>query len=355
MSKEPLKIIVAMSGGVDSSVVAALLTEQGHSVIGSMLSLWSDPSTDNLCCTPDSMDLAKYIANSLSIPFYTIDIKDQFYKKVVQYFINSYKIGETPNPCVFCNSHVRWNSLFALADNLGASHIATGHYARLGGNNTGNVQLLRGIDDNKDQSYVLHGLSHKLLSRTLFPLGIYKKQEVRQLARRFNLPVAERPDSQDLCFVGQSGYRDFLIRYAPESINPGPILTRQGEILGQHQGLAFYTNGQRKGLGISGSEPYYVIEKVFTDNSLVVGVKGELEQDELFADQVNWIAGLSPKKSFRASVKIRYKARDVYGIVSPKDSDRIHVKLDQPLTGITPGQSLVIYDGEVCLGGGIIK
>jgi tRNA-specific 2-thiouridylase len=273
---------------------------------------------------------------------------------VVKYFINSYKIGETPNPCVFCNSHVRWNSLFELAENLGASHIATGHYARIGRNPSGGVQLLRGVDENKDQSYVLHGLSQELLSRTIFPLGTFNKHEVRQLARKFKLPVAERPDSQDLCFVGQSGYRDFLKRYAPESVNPGPIKNKQGDILGQHKGLAFYTNGQRKGLGISGSKPFYVIEKIITDNSLVVGIKKELEQNEIFVDQINWISGVKPKKSFKASVKIRYKARDAYGIVHPKDGDRAQVKLDQPIAGVTPGQSLVVYQGEKCLGGGII-
>ncbi len=355
MTYNPLRVVVAMSGGVDSSVAAVLLAEQGHAVIGVMMSLWSDPSIVNLCCTPDSMALARRIAAQLEIPFHTVDSKSTFRKNVVQYFIDRYKSGVTPNPCVACNRRVRWKILFEAAAEHGATHIATGHYARLETGNSGLVQLLRGVDPNKDQSYVLHGLTQDQLAHTLFPLGKYTKPEIRDIARRFQLPVAERPESQDLCFVGNEGYRDFLIRHAPEVVAPGPIVSASGETLGSHLGLAFYTIGQRKGLGIAAPQPYYVLGKDTGQNTLIIGTSGELGRDELTAVDVNWIAGLPPSEPFRALIKIRYKARDVWGLVFPQPGGRVHVTFDEQIRDITPGQAVVFYDGEVCLGGGNIE
>jgi tRNA-specific 2-thiouridylase len=355
MPDNKLRIVVAMSGGVDSSVAAAMLADQGHEVIGVMMRLWSDPSRENLCCTTESMSLAQRIANQLGFPFHVVNAESAFHDKVVHYFIEQYKSGTTPNPCIACNRRVRFHTLFKIAEKFGATHIASGHYARIEITTSGKVQLLRGIDREKDQSYVLHGLSQDQLDRTLFPLGTFTKAEIRDIARYYKLPVAERPDSQDLCFVGNEGYHDFLIRHAPEAVNPGPIVTTGGETLGTHKGLAFYTIGQRKGIGIAAAEPYYVLGKNTLNNTLLVGTMEELGKKELTARDLNWIAGDPPSPSFRAIIKIRYKARDAWGLVNLLPDSRIRVNFDEQLRDITPGQAAVLYNGEVCLGGGIIE
>jgi tRNA-specific 2-thiouridylase len=344
-----------MSGGVDSSVAAALLTEEGYDVIGVMMELWSDPTTENLCCTPDSMETARSIAEQLDIPFLTIDAVSAFRQRVVQDFIDQYRSGYTPNPCITCNRQVRWNTLFKVADDLGATLVASGHYARRKVSDSGSVQLLRGVDSKKDQSYVLHGLSQEQLSRILFPLGEYAKPEIRRIARRFHVPVAERPDSQDLCFVGNDGYRDFLIRHVPEVVDPGPITNSNGETLGTHQGLAFYTIGQRKGLGIPAPQPYYVMRKDTGKNTLIIGTSDELGSDRLMAKDVNWISGKPPEKPIKAMTKIRYKARDVEGLIVPRPDGRVTVNFIENIRDITPGQAAVFYQDSVCLGGGIIE
>jgi len=343
-----------MSGGVDSSVAATLLAESGQQVVGVMMRLWSDPSTENLCCTPDSLAIARDICRRIGIPFQAIDAAAPFRASVVQYFIDSHRQGQTPNPCVTCNRVFRWDILLALASEMGATHIASGHYARLARDAGGEVRLLRGVDPLKDQSYVLHGLTQAHLSKAIFPLGAYTKAEIREMARQNDLPVAERPDSQDLCFVGQVGYRDFLVRHAPEVIHPGPIANPQGEILGQHQGLAFYTIGQRKGLGIAADQPYYVLAKDLIHNTLVIGTRRELGRRELSAGNLNWISGQPPTEPFQASVKIRYKSKDIPAHIMPIGGHSVQVQFEQPLRDITPGQAAVFYQGDTCLGGGTI-
>ncbi len=350
------RIAIAMSGGVDSSVAAALLLRQGCEVIGMMLRLWSEPGTKgNLCCTPDAMELAQRVAAQLDIPFYAVDARDAFYETVVQGFISGYAHGVTPNPCLLCNRHIRWGFLLERALTLGADFMATGHYARRRETGDGRLELLRAADPHKDQSYVLHILDQTQLSHSLFPLGEYTKPQVREMARDFGLPVAERPDSQDLCFVGDGDYHDFLRRHAPHTVNPGTILTRDGRELGQHQGLAFYTIGQRKGLGIASPCPLYVLEKDIVRNILIVGRKEEMGNDELTAGEVNWISGEPPTEPIRVQVKIRYKSREAWGRVTPLAGGRAHIKFEEPLLDITPGQAAVFYEGEVCLGGGIIE
>jgi len=346
-----------MSGGVDSSVAAALLVQQGYEVIGMMLRLWSEAGMEagNRCCTPDSMALARRVAARLGIPFYAVDAQGVFYDRVVNYFMDGYEEGITPNPCLVCNRNIRWDFLFERAKSLGADYLATGHYARIDKEEGKKFQLLRAIDSKKDQSYVLHVLNQDLLTQTLFPLGLYTKTEVRQMASKFDLPVAERSDSQDLCFLGDESYRDFLRRNAPQVVSPGPILTRDGNQLGEHQGLAFYTIGQRKGIGVSSPIPLYVVHKDRNSNALIVGPSEHLGTKELIAASINWIAGEAPREEIMADVKIRYKSRDERSTVTPLDNQRARVTFDRLIRDITPGQAAVFYDRDRCLGGGIIQ
>lgn len=352
-----VKVVVAMSGGVDSSVAAAQLKKEGYEVIGIMLRLWSEPGkeSDNRCCTPDAMSIARRVAARIGIPFYVIDAQDIFYDKVVKEFINGYTQYTTPNPCALCNQSIRWNFLLKHALDLGARFLATGHYVRLQTDNDGKVQLRCAIDPAKDQSYVLSRLSQFQLANSLFPLGGLTKAEVRALAQNYNLPVATRPDSQDLCFLGNASLREFLLRHAPWTNNPGPILSKQGAQLGTHAGLAFYTIGQRKGLRISSANPVYVIEKDSHCNALVVGTVGDLGQLTLSAREVNWIAGQAPEFPLRCQVKIRYKAKPEWAEIHHLMDDSISIRFDAPLRDITPGQLAVIYQGDICLGSGIIS
>jgi tRNA-specific 2-thiouridylase len=354
---ENRQVVVAMSGGVDSSVAAAILLQQGYQVIGMMLRLWSEPGMEshNRCCTPDSMSQARRVAAILGIPFYVIDAREIFHSKVVTYFIDGYTHGTTPNPCLVCNRSIRWEFLLGHALALGAQYMATGHYARVISEGSGLIQLLRAVDRDKDQSYILHILEQDQLKHALFPLGDYTKSEVRRLAHQFGLPTAERPDSQDLCFLGDGDLRQFILRNAPQSNSPGPILDIDGIEIGQHSGLAFYTIGQRKGLGVNTSIPLYVVEKNLTENTLVVGPRESLGKSILTACHVNWVSGQPPPMPIRLQVKIRYKAPEAWGIISSAGEGCVSVRFDSPLRDITPGQAVVFYDNDQVLGGGIIK
>ena len=349
------RIVVGLSGGVDSSVAAALLKKDGWQVMGVMLRLWSDPGTQNRCCAPDALIEARKLAGQLEIPFYVVDAKEAFYHAVVEPFIHSYASGHTPNPCLSCNRLIRWKFLRSRASALGAGKIATGHYARTHTLPDGTIQLLKNPDPDKDQSYFLHLLTQDDLQSTVFPLAELSKTEVRQMAREFSLTVAEREDSQDLCFVGQGDYRTFLRERNPKAVQPGPILNQDGEVLGEHTGLADYTIGQRKGLGIAGPEPYYVLQKNLGQNALVIGTQGALNRRDFFTNDVNWISGNTPQEPFRAEIKIRYKSQAVPGLVTPLKDQRAGVLLDHPLPDITPGQAGVFYQGQICLGGGTIS
>ena len=345
-----------MSGGVDSSVAAALLKEQGYEVMGMMLRLWSEPGKENSnrCCTPDSMAQARRVAAKLEIPFYVIDAKDVFRETVVQYFLDGYARGETPNPCLICNRQIRWTFLLEHALALGAEYMATGHYVRIGKDERGHSQLLRAVDRGKDQSYVLHVLTQEKLKHALFPVGDYPKTEIRAIAEKHGLPTASRKDSQDLCFLAGEDYRNFLQRNAAEMLRPGGIVTRDGGYLGEHSGLANYTIGQRKGLGIASPVPLYVLAKDAVTNSLIVGTQAELGSHELTARDVNWVSGEPPREAFQAEVKIRYTAKEAQALVTPLDGNRVRVRFDAPQRDITAGQAAVFYEGDILLGGGII-
>ena len=349
------KVVVAMSGGVDSSVAAALLKQQGYNVTGIMLRLWSEPGKEesNRCCTPDAMAQARRVAGILDIPFYVIDAKDVFKETVVQYFLDGYARGETPNPCLMCNRQIRWTFLLNHALALGAEYMATGHYVRIK-DEGGRMKLLRAIDHSKDQSYVLHVLKQDQLAHALFPVGEFPKPEIRRIAADFGLPTASRADSQDLCFLAGEDYRGFLQRNAAEILQPGEIVTTSGKLIGKHDGLANYTIGQRKGLNVASPVPLYVITKKASNNALVVGTLDELGFTELTARDVNWTSGETPSEPFRALVKIRYTAKEAEALVTPMEGDQVSVKFDAPVRDVTAGQAAVFYQDEVMLGGGII-
>ena len=348
-----------MSGGVDSSVAAALLKQQGYDVTGMMLRLWSEPGKEesNRCCTPDAMAQARRVAAKLDIPFYVIDAKDVFKETVVQYFLDGYARGETPNPCLLCNRQIRWTFLLDHALALGAEFMATGHYVRRmnASREGGRIKLLRAVDHSKDQSYVLHVLTQDKLKHALFPVGDYPKPEIRAIAESFGLPTALRKDSQDLCFLAGEDYRNFLQRNGAEMLKPGEIVTTDGRSVGQHNGLANYTIGQRKGLAVASPVPLYVVTKHASSNTLVVGTLEELGFTELTAREVNWTSGETPREPFRAEVKIRYTAKEVEALVSPLEGEQASVKFDAPVRDVTAGQAAVFYQGEVMLGGGIIQ
>jgi len=351
------KVVVAMSGGVDSSVAAALLKEQGYDVIGMMLRLWSEPGKEesNRCCTPDSMAQARRVAAKLDIPFYVIDAKDVFRETVVDYFLTGYARGETPNPCLVCNQKIRWTFLLDHALALGAEYMSTGHYVRIRRNESGKSELLRAVDRTKDQSYVLHVLIQDKLKHALFPVGDYPKPEVRAIAEKYGLPTASRKDSQDLCFLAGDDYRNFLQRNAAEMLTAGEIVTRSGTFIGEHTGLANYTIGQRKGLGVASAVPLYVLGKNAQTNALIVGTQEELGARELTARDVNWLSGETPQESFRAEVKIRYTAKEATATVTPIDNgQQAQVQFDASQRDITSGQAAVFYQSDVMIGGGII-
>jgi tRNA-specific 2-thiouridylase len=353
-------VVVAMSGGVDSSVSAALLVEQGYNVIGMMMRLWSEESVDgygghNRCCTPDQMADARRIASKLSIPFYVIDTREFFYKTIVEFFVDQHDAGMTPNPCLQCNRHIRFEWLLNHALSMEADFLATGHYARITTAEDGKKQLRKAYTLDKDQSYVLSVLTQEKLKKAMFPIGEYTKPEVRELAAKFGLPVASKGDSQDLCFLGDGDYRRFLKQHRPGMFEAGPITLSDGSEIGEHTGLPNYTIGQLKGLGISYHEPLYVLKMDRSNNTLIVGTRDELGTDSLTARNFNWIAGEPPASEFSAEIKIRYKARPAPAIVSVLDDGRVRARFDEPLRDITPGLGAVIYQNDLCLGSGLIE
>jgi len=343
-----------MSGGVDSSTAAALLVEQGYEVIGIMMRLWAgtgpDGSAYNRCCSPEAVADARTVCVRLGIPFHLLNFEASFKKNVVDYFLDGYAQGVTPNPCLECNRHVKFDALMQQALALGADYLASGHYARVSQAADGRQQLLKGVDALKDQSYALSMLTQRQRARAMFPLGAYTKQQVRALARERSILVAEKSESQELCFVVKD-YRDFVQEHRPEAFVPGPILDTAGNVLGQHTGLPAYTIGQRKGLQMAVGEPLYVVGMDAPNNSLIVGRDGEVWQARMRVTGINWIAGEMPAA---AQVKIRYKSAEAPARVDVIDPTCAEVTFSEPQRALTPGQAAVFYQGDVCLGGGII-
>ena len=351
-----MHIVVGLSGGVDSSVAAALLVEQGADVSAVMLRLWAEAGAaeaDNLCCTSEAIARARAVADHLGIPFNLVDARERFRRAVVETFIAEYAAARTPNPCIPCNRDVRFPILLESAERQGADRLATGHYARVR-EADGGYQLLRGRDRRKDQSYVLHVLNQEHLSRAVFPLGELTKEEVRELAATRGLPAADQPESQDVCFVAGGDYRHFLAEGAPEAARPGPILDQAGEMVGRHTGLVNYTIGQRKGIGVTAPHALYVLALDSERNALIVGPASALGREECTAGEMQYVSGEVPPGPFEATAKIRYRHREVAVTATPLPGDRLHVRFARPQRDVTPGQYLVLYDGEVVIGGGLI-
>lgn len=347
-----------MSGGVDSSAAAALLIQQGWDVIGITLKLWPQDCVsraEDKCCGPQAVTDARSVAHKLNIPYYLVDEAEDFQKVVINYFAEEYRAGRTPNPCVMCNEHLKFGNLINRAKQLGADHIATGHYARIERNEEGRYLLKRGRDLRKDQSYFLFSLRQEQLSRVVFPLGELTKSDTREVARECTLKTADKEESMEICFVPDKDYGRFLQQANLVQKHRGEIVDLHGHVLGHHEGIEFYTIGQRKGLGLSSPKPLYVIELDAANNRVVVGDDTALDRDELVAERCNWIPFAEPPVSFDVIAKIRYNHPGTPATVTPLANGRAKVKLHTPQRAITPGQACVFYQDDLVVGGGWIS
>ncbi|MBP2642300.1 MAG: tRNA-specific 2-thiouridylase mnmA [Firmicutes bacterium] len=353
------RVVVAMSGGVDSSLTAALLVRQGYDVIGATMQIWNSERQDEDergCCSLTAVGDARRVADTLGIPYYVLNFRDMFQKTVVDYFIREYTAGRTPNPCVACNRYVKFDGLLQKALALGAEFVATGHYARIDFDTDNDRYTLRkGIDTTKDQSYALYNLTQRTLKHFLMPLGGFTKVETRKMARELGLAVAEKPDSQEICFVPNDDYKKFLEEKAPKSMKPGDMVDTAGNIIGRHRGLPLYTVGQRKGLGLAAGKPLYVVGLDTARNRVIVGSNSEVFSRELIAEDLNFIAFEELSQPILALAKIRYGAKEALATITPLPGGQVSVKFNEPQRAITPGQAVVFYDGDVVLGGGTIR
>lgn len=357
------RVMVAMSGGVDSSVAAMMLKEAGYDVVGVTMRLWFDPHAEaeavdqhKGCCSMAAIEDARKLAAMLDIPHYVLNMQDAFYENIVRRFTDEYLQGRTPNPCIECNRSIKFASLLNRAQALGIDYLATGHYARIIYNPaSGLYRLLKGKDQQKDQSYMLYVLKQKDLPHIIFPLGEMTKQQVRLTAKEKHLNTADQEESQEICFIPDNDYRSFMQRHFPEVISPGDIVTTSGSKVGRHRGIAFYTVGQRKGLGLTSTEPLFVVHIDAGKNLVVVGKREETYSEGLIAGNLNYLSGITQNQQLEVAVKVRYRSSAVPAVLFPQVKGRVRVIFHKAQQAVTPGQSAVFYQGDEVIGGGIIE
>lgn len=354
------KVVVGMSGGVDSSVAAYLLKEQGYDVVGVTMQIWQqdvqEEGQEGGCCGLQAAEDARRVAAQLDIPYYVMNFREEFQKSVIDYFIREYRLGRTPNPCIACNRYVKWESLLQRSIGIGADYIATGHYAQVTRLPNGRYTLRKSLSAGKDQTYALYNLTQEQLRHTLFPVGIYTKQQVRDIARQAGLKVADKPDSQEICFVPDHDYAGFISRSTRQSEPPGNFVTADGTVLGQHKGITSYTVGQRKGLGLALGRPVFVTRICLETNEVVIGSSEDLMTDQLTAENMNYMAADRLEPGQRVLAKIRYSHAGETGMVTQVSDNGSCLKLqfDHPVRAVTPGQAVVFYQADDVLGGGTI-
>lgn len=353
------KVVVGMSGGVDSSVAACLLKEQGYEVIGVTMALWQENSpreeTGRECCGLSAVEDARRVAQNLDIPYYVMNFSDDFKEHVVDYFVMEYLRGRTPNPCIACNRYVKWEALLRRSLEIGADYIATGHYARIGKLPNGRYAICNAATSAKDQTYALYNLTQEQLAHTLMPVGDYSKDQVREIAKSHNLLVADKPDSQEICFIPDNDYAGFIERQAEDKVPPeGNFVTPQGEVLGRHKGITHYTVGQRKGLNLAMGKPVFVTEIRPESNEVVIGDNEDVFQRELLADKMNYMGIGDFSDGDKFLTKIRYAHKGAYARLY-HEGDGVRFVFEEPIRAITPGQAVVFYDGEYVAGGGSIR
>ena len=353
------KVVVGMSGGVDSSVAAYLLKQQGYDVVGVTMQIWQDESHEEIenkggCCGLSAVDDARRVAAMLDIPYYVMNFKSEFKHDVIDYFVREYLAGRTPNPCIACNRYVKWESLLTRSIQIGADYIATGHYARICELPNGRYAIRNSVTAKKDQTYALYNLTQEQLKRTLMPIGDYTKEQVRKIAEDIGLMVAGKPDSMEICFVPDNDYASFIEKETGVTSVPGDFVDVDGNVIGKHKGVIHYTVGQRKGLGIALGKPVFVVAIRPEQNQVVIGEDRDVYTERLYANNLNFMAVDDISEPVHVKAKIRYSHEGAYCTVRKIDSDTIECIFDQPVRAVTPGQAVVLYDGEYVLGGGTI-